>query len=231
MSKNIAIILAGGSGTRMGLEMPKQFLKVAGRTVLEHTVSVFHSHPSIDEIAIVGNKAYLNLVEELVLKNEWLKVKKVISGGKERYDSSLAGINLYEKEGEDVNLIFHDVVSPLVNHRIITDNIIALGKCNAVNTVVPSTNTIIELEDNLLYIKSIPDRAYLWQGQSPQSFKLGIIKRAYDLALKDSNFKSTDDCGVVKKYLPNEKILAVKGDEQNIKITYNEDLQTLKNYL
>lgn len=185
----------------------------------------------IDEIAIVGNREYLSLVEKLVFKNGWTKVKRVLSGGKERYHSSLEGIKSYENEGKDINLVFHDVVRPLVSHRIITDNLDALNKCNAVNTAVPSSNTIIELEDDLSYIKSIPDREYLWQGQSPQSFKLCVIKKAYDLALRDPNFKTTDDCGVVKKYLPNEKIIIVKGEEQNIKITYNEDLLILNKYL
>lgn len=223
MSRNIAIILAGGTGNRMGIDLPKQFLKVAGKTILEHTVSAFQSHPQVDEIAIVGNPAYQHLVEEYVLKNKWSKVKKILNGGKERYHSSLSAINAYVKEGS-ANLVFHDAVRPLVSHRIITDNINALTKFDAVDTAIPSTDTIIKLEDDLKSIANIPERQYLWTGQTPQSFKLEVIKRAYDLALQDPNFKVTDDCGVIKKYLPDVEISIVKGEQQNIKLTYTEDI-------
>lgn len=226
MSKNIAIILAGGSGTRLGLELPKQFLKVAGKTILEHTVSAFQNHHGIDEIAIVGNPAFLHLIEDYVLKNKWSKVKKILNGGDERYDSSLSAIKAFEKEG-NVNLIFHDAVRPLVSQRIITDNIEALESYEAVDTAISSADTIIQLEDNLKYIANIPNRKYLWKGQTPQSFKLNTIKKAYDLALKDSEFKATDDCGVVKKYLPELDIFVAKGEQQNIKLTYKEDIYLL----
>ena len=86
---NIAVILAGGVGSRLGLNKPKQFLKVAGKTVLEHTVSVFQKHPKIDEIAIVMHHSYLAEAEAMVIKNKWTKVKKVLNGGSERYESSL----------------------------------------------------------------------------------------------------------------------------------------------
>ena len=228
--KNVAIILAGGSGSRMGFDLPKQFLKVAGKTVLEHTVSTFQSHPMIDEIAIIGNPTYQYLVEELVLKNSWSKVKKILNGGKERYHSSLSAIKAYAKEN-NVNLIFHDAVRPLVSHRIITDNIDALKDYNAINTIVSSSNTIVELDEDFKYIKSIPDRKYLWQGQSPQSFRLNVIRKAYELALQDPQFTATDDCGVVNKYMPIEQIYTVKGSQENFKVTYKEDFLLLEQIL
>lgn len=226
MSKNIAIILAGGSGSRMGLDLPKQFLKVAGKTILEHTISAFQQHPEIDEIAVVGNVTYLHLVEEMVLKNQWSKVKKILNGGKERYESSLSAIRAYDGK-ENPNLIFHDAVRPLVNQRIISDNIRALEKYHAVDTAIPSADTIIRLEEGMEYIDHIPTRKYLWKGQTPQSFTLETIKKAYHLALQDVEFKVTDDCGVVKKYLPEEAVFVVKGEEQNIKLTYKEDIYLL----
>jgi len=226
MPKKIAIILAGGSGTRLGLDLPKQFLKVAGRTVLEHTVWAFENHELIDEIAIVGNQSYLHLVEDLCLKNKWTKVKKILNGGVERYDSSLSAIHAYQTQ-ENVNLIFHDAVRPLVSHHIIQDCVEALQKYQAVDTAIPSADTIIKLEKNLKCIEAIPERKYLWKGQTPQAFKLETIKKAYDLALQDPNFKATDDCGVVKKYLPETPIYVVEGEQQNIKLTYKEDIYLL----
>ncbi len=223
---NIAVILAGGSGARMGLDLPKQFLKVAGKTILEHTIAAFQQHAEIDEIAVVANGAYIHLVEDLLLKNDWSKVKKLLNGGKERYDSSLSAIRAFEQE-DNPNLIFHDAVRPLVSRRIISDNIAALNHYNAVDTAIPSTDTIIRLEESLKAIDYIPTRKYLWKGQTPQSFKLNTIKKAYDLALQDPEFKATDDCGVVKKYLPEEEIFVAKGEEQNIKLTYKEDIYLL----
>ena len=109
-SKNIAVILAGGVGSRSGLGTPKQFFKVAGKTVIEHTVNVFDNHHLIDEIAIVTNPLYNREIEDMVLRNKWKKVKKILAGGKERYESSLAAINAYADDPE-CNLIFHDARS------------------------------------------------------------------------------------------------------------------------
>ncbi len=218
--KNIAVILAGGKGVRLGYNKPKQFLKVAGKLIIEHTIDVFQKHEEIDEIVVVSHKDYIYLVEELVNKNNFNKVKKILNGGNERSDSSLVAIKAYENE--NVNLIFHDAVRPLVSFRIISDCIEALQKYNAVDVAIPATDTIIEVEDN--FISNIPNRDRLNRGQTPQAFKLETIKKAYELALKDKNFIATDDCGVVKKYLPNEKIYVVRGEESNIKLTYEEDL-------
>jgi len=219
--KNVAVILAGGRGIRLGYDKPKQFLKIAGKLVLEHTLEVFQKHELIDEIVIVCNKDYIYLVEELVSKNQFYKVKKILKGGDSRNESSLCAIKAYEKE-KNINLIFHDAVRPLVSKKIITNCIKALQKYNAIDVAIPVTDTIIKVSNN--FIESIPPRNELMRGQTPQAFKLTVIKEAYDLALKDPSFNATDDCGVVKKYLPKEKIFVIKGEEKNIKLTYEEDL-------
>ena len=123
--KNVAVILAGGTGSRLGASTPKQFFKVAGKMVIEHTIVVFEHHRSIDEIAIVVHPDYMDKMEEIVLKNHWSKVKKILKGGAERYHSSLSAIRAYDSDSE-VNLIFHDAVRPLVTHQIIDDVIAAL---------------------------------------------------------------------------------------------------------
>jgi 2-C-methyl-D-erythritol 4-phosphate cytidylyltransferase len=219
--RNIAIILAGGTGVRLGYNEPKQFLKVAGKLIIEHTIQVFQRHPKIDEIAIVCHQQYLDKVEKIINKNGFNKVKKVLNGGEQRNDSSLSAINAYSNE-QNINLIFHDAVRPLISERIICSCIDALKKHNAVDVAVQATDTIIEAEGN--FISTIPDRNKLRKGQTPQAFKLETIKKAYEAALNDKDFKSTDDCGVVKKYLPSEKIFVVKGEEINMKLTYEEDL-------
>ena len=219
--KNIAVILAGGSGSRLGNDTPKQFLKVAGKQVIEHTIDVFENCPQIDEICIVSKPDYTAEVESLVVKNQYKKVKKILNGGKERYDSSLAAIHAYTDD--EANLLFHDAVRPLVNERIIEDCIAALQKYNAVDVASMTTDTIISVDDNEC-IDFIPNRTKLRNGQTPQCFKRGTIRRAYELALADPDFTTTDDCGTVRRYLPEEPIYVVAGDNSNMKLTYMEDL-------
>ena len=218
---NIAVILAGGSGQRLGDAVPKQFLKVAGRKIIEHTIAVFERHELIDEIVVVCNPDYVLMMEQIVLANQWVKVKKILRGGKERYHSSLAAIQVYDDD--NVNLIFHDAVRPLVNERIITDCVKALDTYQAVDVAIPATDTIIE-SDERQFICSIPDRSRLRNGQTPQCFKRGTIRRAYELALQDPDFRTTDDCGVVLHYLPDLPIYIVPGENFNMKVTYPEDL-------
>lgn len=219
MKRNIAIILAGGVGSRLGMSTPKQFFKVAGKMVVEHTIDVFERNQHIDEIAIVSNPALVADFENIVLRNKWRKVKKILKGGAERYYSSLSAITAYQNE--DANLIFHDAVRPLVSQRIIDDVVKALDTHRAVNVAVPSADTIIEVDGD--FITNIPDRSRLRRGQTPQAFDRQLIAEAYEKALKDPNFHTTDDCGVVRTYLPEEPIFVVRGEESNMKLTYRED--------
>ena len=177
--KNIAVILAGGVGSRVGLSTPKQFFKVAGKTVVEHTVDVFERNERIDEIAIVANPAYIDEFESMTLRNGWKKVKKILKGGKERKDSSLSAIYAYE--GQPVNLVFHDAVRPLVSQAIVNRVLDALQHAHAIDVALPATDTIIRVDGD--YIADIPDRSMLRRGQTPQAFDIEVIREAYDLSL------------------------------------------------
>lgn len=221
---NIAVILAGGTGIRLEKSLPKQFFKVAGKMVIEHAVDAFEKNELIDEIAIVINNHYLFMVEDMIIKNEWKKVKKVLIGGKERYNSSLAAVDAYH-ESKDANLIFHDAARPLISQRIINDVVKAMSQYKAVDVAINSADTIIEVQNNI--ITAIPERIKMRRGQTPQGFRQKVIAKAYELALQDENFKATDDCGVVKKYLPEENIYVVNGEEVNMKLTYPEDTYLL----
>lgn len=226
-SQNIAVILAGGVGARLGESKPKQLLKVAGKSVIEHTVDIFEKSDNIQEISIVAHPNIHREIEKFVLTNHWKKVKKIIVGGSERYESSLSAIKAYSDYSKNTNLIFHDAVRPLVTPRIIDDVVNALDRYDAVDVAIPSSDTIIQLTYNGETILSIPDRKFLYRGQTPQGFKLDTIKRAYEIALMDSAFQVTDDCGVVAKYLPEVTIGIIRGEEKNIKLTYPEDIYLL----
>ncbi len=223
---NIAVILAGGTGSRLGAGIPKQFFKIAGKTVIEHTVEVFEANTQIDEIAIVVNEYYVTTIEEMVLNNHWKKVRKILKGGQERYYSSLAAIEAYSNH-PDYKLIFHDSVRPLINQRILNDTLKALEHYNAVDVAIPTADTIIQVTENGDVIQSVPKRTLLRRGQTPQAFRLSTIRRAYEIALQDPAFVSTDDCGTVVKYLPEEKVYVVRGEESNMKLTYKEDTYLL----
>lgn len=215
----VAVLLAGGSGSRMGGERPKQFLEVKGKTILEWTIEAFHRHPLVDEIAIVSRADCMEEVAQLA--RPYPKVRRILQGGKERYDSSLAAIRAYEDD--DCRLLLHDAVRPLVSQRIITDCIQALERYEAVDVAVPSTDTIVEVNEEGLICR-IPARSSLRNVQTPQGFRRSTIRRAYEIALQDPQFQTTDDCGVVFRYLPDTPICVVEGEMQNIKITYPQDL-------
>ena len=224
MSRNIAILLAGGTGSRAGFDRPKQFLELAGRMVIEYSIMAFEESPLIDEIAIVINPQYNEMIENVIECNNWQKVKRLLPGGAERYDSSLSAIRAYESE--EVNLIFHDAARPLLPQKVIQSVCTALKTYKAVGVGIASVDTIMEVKDGCM--THVPVRAHIQRMQTPQAFKIEVITEAYRKALADPNFQATDDCGVVLKYLPDTPIHVVEGDECLMKLTYADDLDNLE---
>jgi len=231
--KNIAVILAAGSGARSGFSRPKQLTKLAGRPIVVHTVQRFQNHPDIDEIAIVTSQDCIADIEVLVSKESFNKVKKILLGGKERHESSLAAVRAYEEEAAsfDLRLIFHDAVRPLVNDRIISEVIASLDYYRAVDVTMPASDTVVIADPDTNTIREIPDRRLIHLGQTPQGFAYHTIKKAYEAALLDPTFRTTDDCGVVLKYLPEEKIYLVRGALNNVKLTYPDDLLIIDKFM
>ena len=225
--KNIAIILAGGSGRRMGGPLPKQFLEVNNRTILEYTIDKFEHAECIDEIAIVTHTDYVDKMQQIISSNPWKKVTQVLLGGKERTDSTLSALRAYTNE--DDRLLIHDGVRPMVSQQIIQKVCSALSEYDVVNLAIPAVDTIIEVKDGVMV--AAPRRDLLRQVQTPQGFKRKTLALAYEKALADPDFMATDDCGVVFKYHPASPIKIVDGETSNIKITYKEDLEILKKHL
>ena len=227
MPRNIAVILASGTGSRFESKIPKQFVKLAGKPVIQYTIEAFENCAAIDEIYIVTKEDYIDLVYEITNKNELKKISKVISGGKERYDSTWAAINATPEE--NCNLIIHDAVRPFISEKIINDCIAALVKYNAVDVVVDAVDTIVEVNGN--FISNIPDRRKLKRGQTPQAFKKDTLKEAYNKFFLDPQKAASDDCGIVLKYLKEEKIYTVNGAESNFKLTHQQDLYLADNII
>lgn len=218
---NIAVILAGGSGTRFGGERPKQFFMLGGKTALERSIEIFERNEHIDEIAVVIRADYIDEVREMVARNAYGKVRRILTGGAERYHSALAAISAYTDD--DDCLFFHDAVRPMVTQRTVNDCAEAIGRYDAVDVGLQTVDTIIRVgEDGC--IAEIPPRRNLRNGQTPQVFRRGVIAKAYGIGLKDPAFATTDECGVVLKYLPEVPIYVVDGDVRNNKLTYPEDV-------
>jgi ribitol-5-phosphate 2-dehydrogenase (NADP+) / D-ribitol-5-phosphate cytidylyltransferase len=218
--RTVAVVLAGGTGSRVGHDIPKQLLKVAGRTVLEHTLAALHSSPHIDEILIMMNEAYIEQAERLVRQGELAKVTRILAGGSTRNETSR--LALQALGDQDCNVLFHDAVRPFVDHRIIRDCVDTLRTHDAVDVAIPSADTIISTAGDR--IVDIPDRSTLRRGQTPQAFRLGCIREAYERAELAGFSEATDDCSIVLRFMPDTEIAVVAGTEQNIKITHPIDV-------
>ena len=225
---NIAVVLAGGVGARVGGNMPKQLLPLAdGKTILEHSVDAFEQVECIDEVCIVMHPDYICEANKMLQVNGWQKVKHIIVGGKERWESSVNAIRLYqeklsEREFADSNILLHDAARPFVSQRIICDVCSALVEHGAVVVAIPSTDTVYEMQDGC--VARIPNRSTIMRAQTPQAFRLPLITKAYDIALNSENMQVTDDCGVLFNHIPTQPIHIVLGEEQNKKITFKEDI-------
>ncbi|MEW9571160.1 2-C-methyl-D-erythritol 4-phosphate cytidylyltransferase [Rhodanobacter sp. Si-c] len=216
----IAIVLASGTGTRFRSETPKQFLKLAGKTVLEHTIDVFEQHVRIDEIIIVVSADSLALTEAIVNNAGYRKVTRIVIGGATRRASSASGIVAIT--GDDHKVLVHDAVRPLLDRETIDRCVDALDVHDAVDTGIPSPDTIIRLADDESIVE-IPDRSRLRLGQTPQAFRAGLLRKAHALASTDDSIKVTDDCGLILHY-GLDKVHVVAGDVNNIKVTYPSDI-------
>jgi 2-C-methyl-D-erythritol 4-phosphate cytidylyltransferase len=220
--RTIGVILAGGTGSRVGMSIPKQLLKIAGRPVIEHTLAIFQDADVIDEIFIMMHPDHLAAADAIAAK--FPKVSRVINGGGTRNDTSYAAVAALGDDADpDTRLLFHDAVRPLLDTRIINEMVAALDSYDAVDVAIPSADTIIEVNEND-EIVDIPDRNRLRRGQTPQAFRLETLRRAYLIARQDPNFLPADDCSVILKYLPDVPITVVRGEEHNMKITQPIDV-------
>ena len=233
--KHIAVILAAGSGKRMGAETPKQFLPLAGKPMLAYSIEAFQENRHVDEIIIVANQEFMEETRQVAERAGADKLRSVIPGGAERSDSTLAAINYINSFSspqllrETVNLLFHDAARPLVTDDIISRVCEELAESEAVSVCLPTPDTIVEAEGTRM--TGTLERSRLRRMQTPQAFRLHVIAEAYRRAKADPDFHATDDCGVVLKYMPETAISLVNGDEANLKLTTPQDMPMLEKIL
>jgi 2-C-methyl-D-erythritol 4-phosphate cytidylyltransferase len=221
--RTVAVVLAGGTGERFGTGVPKQLLPFAGRPLIEHSVAAFDEAPAVDSVLVVMAAGHADRAREVLAGCGYRKLAGVIDGGPSRVESTRCAIEALGAGECDV--LFHDAARPLVDQRIIADCVAALAACRAVGVAVPSSDTIAVVSDGV--ITAIPRRDSLVRLQTPQGFRLSVIRRAHELAAVDPGFgdlPATDDCGIVLRYLPDVGVHIVPGSERNLKITFPRDL-------
>lgn len=224
--ENIALLIAGGSGNRMGQSIPKQFLTVNERPVIVYTLEAFQKHPEIDSIAVVCIDGWQSVLQAYANQFNITKLKYIIPGGKNGQDSIRNGVYELEKhfDSDDIVLI-HDAIRPMVSADIISDCIrVTKEKGNAI-TVIPCAEAMMQTEDGMVSVGSYP-RDRLKRTQTPQGFKVGDICDLHRRALEKGITNSVASCTLMIEM--GEQVHFSIGSEKNIKLTTVEDIDIFK---
>ena len=220
------VILAGGIGTRMGNDKPKQFLTIGGKPIIIHTIEKFCVFPDFEKVIVLCPEQWVPHTKSLVKK--YLGQPEnliVIAGGSTRNETIMNAIRyIEENEGlqEDTYIVTHDSVRPFVTHRILEDNVKAVLQYGACDTVIPATDTIIESLDQK-EISAIPERNKMYQGQTPQSFQAKKLKELYEELTEEEKDILTDAAKIF--VMKGEPVYLVDGEIFNIKITFPYELR------
>jgi 2-C-methyl-D-erythritol 4-phosphate cytidylyltransferase len=215
-----AIIPAAGAGVRMQTNRPKQFLDLDGRPILAFTLERFQKCPIIDRIILVTSEQDVAYAQkEIVEKCHMTKVEKVVAGGERRQDSVRLGLEALE--ADDGLVLIHDGVRPLVSAELIARVIDAAKEHRAVITALPAKETVKEVDDNALVVKTY-ERRKVWLVQTPQVFRYEDILMAHHRAVQEG-WEATDDALLMEKAGIPVKVL--EGSEENIKVTTPQDLE------
>ena len=222
-------ILAGGIGKRMGkTELPKQFLTITEKPIIINTLEQFVINSNVDKVIVAVPENWLNYTVDLIKEYKYSDKIEITCGGKDRNDTIMQICKYIEEKfgiKDDDIIITHDAVRPFLTQRIINDNIEACKQYGATDTVIQATDTIVESVDKEL-ISNIPNREYMYQGQTPQSFKIKELMNIYNELTEDEKNILTDACKIYA--IKNKNVKLVKGEIYNIKITTQYDLKLAK---
>lgn len=211
------VIAAGGSGSRFGGEIPKQFVPLHGEPVIIRALAPFCAHPHCRRIAVAVHPDWYEWMEQLVKMYKFTDCIRLIPGGKERGDSVYAGLKILDNPEL---VLIQDAARPFVTVKMINDCVTAAKEFGASAVAIPVTDTL-KREING-YIDGTVDRNGIWRVQTPQAFRYKDIMNAYEMARKE-NYYGTDDCILIEKYTE-LKIKFVLGARFNMKITTQEDI-------
>ncbi len=226
---NTAIILAGGVGTRMGADRPKQFLMVMGRPVISYCFDIFQNHSKIDKIVVVVNEKWQSFVEEYVEKYSVTKVCGYAPAGKTRQHSIYNGLMCIEQTAGDTDIVIvHDAARPLVSDEIISDCIQGATEFDGAMPVISVKDTVYQSSDGKS-IGKLLKRSELFAGQAPESFKFKEYYRIHN-SVSDEEITATAGSSEIA-YRHGMNITMVRGSERNLKITTIEDLETFETIL
>lgn len=225
---NIALIIAGGSGNRMGQDIPKQFLHVDGCPIIIHTMQCFQRHPDVDVIAVVCLKGWETVLQAYANQFNITKLKWIFPGGSSGMESIHNGIYGLKEQGcDDQDLVMiHDSVRPLLSQDIISTNIAICQAYGYAITGIQCREAILESEDGFVSTTSIP-RDTLIRTQTPQTFRLGNILDVHEEAKRKGIMDSVASCTLIAE-VGGREMHIVPGSEKNIKITTVEDIEILK---
>jgi 2-C-methyl-D-erythritol 4-phosphate cytidylyltransferase len=219
---NVAVIFAGGVGTRMNSRAkPKQFLELHGKPIIIHTIELFEKHPQIEGIIISCVEEWVEYLKDILVKFHIKKVVEVVEGGETGQLSIFNGLEAAERHfPKDSVVLIHDGVRPLINEQTITDNIEQVKKCGTAITTAPTTETFVVVDENLSVVE-IPKRSSSKLAKAPQSFFLSDILSVHRQAQKDNIFDSIDSCTLMRSY--HKTLTLIEGPIENIKITTPTD--------
>ena len=225
---NIAIIFAGGSGTRMHTKSrPKQFLEYNGKPIIIYTLELFDNHPMIDGIVVVCLETWIPFLQKMLRKFEINKIISIEKGGatgQESIYNGLVSADYHTKGDENTVVLIHDGVRPLITEQTITENINTVREKGNCITCIPATETfIVRQEDGSL---EIPPRSNSLIARAPQSFYLEDILSAHRRAIQDGRNDFIDSCTLMSKY--GYRINTIIGPMENIKITTPTDYFVFK---
>lgn len=217
------LVPAAGMGRRMGASINKQYLDLAGRPILAHTLELFQQHPSIDSIYLILPADEISYCQTHIVNNYgFTKVRRIVAGGAERQDSVLNGLRALQEDGEvsdDTIVLIHDGVRPLFDATLIPQLIETAQHQGGCVVGTPVKDTIKQVDGG--QISATPNRQQLWQAQTPQAFRFEQIMQANQAAERDG-FRGTDDASLVERL--GEPVMMLEGDYRNIKVTTPEDL-------
>lgn len=226
-------ILAGGVGSRMKLaDMPKQFLPLGSKPIIIHTVEKFLANSRFDKVFVGINGDWeLYFIDLLKKHNIDTDRLVVVVGGSDRNSTIMNIISYINKnisDSDDDVIVTHDAVRPFVTMRILNENIDAALECGMCDTVIPATDTIVRSVDGS-YIDEIPQRSELYQGQTPQSFNLNMLRDLYNGLSDEKKAELTDACKIFT--INDKKVKLVEGEVYNIKITTVSDYKIAQSIL